>query len=99
MPEYKRLDTTSFDALIKNKDKFLLEYSAIQKEYLDAVDDLIGVWEGKGAKTFYEDAMVIKTNIVGIGDILQTMCDMLIDCKNVFAECDVSIGNVNKDAL
>lgn len=99
MSEYKLLDTTSFNKFIDNRDKFLSEYVAIQKEYVNAVEDLISIWQGKGAKAFYEDATVIKTNIIGIGDILQTMCDMLIDCKSVFDECDISIGKVNKDTI
>ena len=99
MSEYKRLDTASFNALIDNKSSFLSEYADIQKEYISAVEDLIEIWKGRGSEAFYDDAMAIKSNIVGIGDILQTMCDMLEDCKSVFEECDISLETVNRDAV
>jgi hypothetical protein len=27
------------------------------------------------------------------------MCDTLLDCRDVFGECDISLGNNNKDSI
>ena len=99
MSKFKLLDTSSFDNFINNKNKFIDTYESIQKDYIKIVDELMENWKGKGAEAFYKDAMEIKTNISNIGEILQTMCDMLIDCKKIYEECDKSIKEVNKNAL
>lgn len=98
MAELKLLDTQAFNDFIDNKDTFLTEYTKIQSDYNKIVEDLVKIWKGRGATAFYEDAMTIKSNISGIADILQTMCDMLTDCKNVFDECDAALNKVNKEA-
>jgi uncharacterized protein YukE len=98
MAEYNCLDTGTFDAFIDKQDGFVREYEEIKAEYASIVRDLTAIWKGRGADAFKEDAAAVQTNIVGIGDMLQTMCDMLIDCREVFSECDQSIGKANKDA-
>ena len=98
MAEYKRLDTGVFNEFIENQNSILKEYDSIKQEYDAIVKDLTAVWKGRGADAFAEDARTVKANIVGIGDILQTMCDMLIDCRDVFDECDGAIGTANRNA-
>ena len=99
MSEYKLLDTGAFNRFIEKQGKFVQEYDSIRNEYDSIVNELTKIWKGRGADAFTEDAGIVKTNIVGIGDILQTMCDMLIDCRDVFEECDRSIGQSNRDAV
>ena len=98
MSEYKLLDTGAFNAFIENQDDFVKEYEEIEKEYISIVKDLIAIWKGRGATAFSDDAAIVKSNIVGVGEILQTMCDMLIDCREVFDECDRAVGKSNRKA-
>ena len=96
--EFKLLDTGAFNEFIDNQGSYVKEYEAIKKEYDSIVSDLLAFWKGRGADAFSEDAQAVKSNIVGIGDILQTMCDMLIDCREVFNECDHAVGQNNRNA-
>ncbi|MBE6717557.1 MAG: hypothetical protein E7573_11640 [Ruminococcaceae bacterium] len=95
--EYRVLDTKSFDVAIGKKDDLIKKYNDINEEYDRIVNSLLNNWEGRGADAFKEDARTVKTNIVGIFDILRTMCDTLTDCKEIFAECDTSLGNYNRN--
>lgn len=94
---YVTLDTRAFDKAIGKKDDLIRKYNEINEEYDRIVSSLLSNWEGRGADAFKEDARTVKTNIVGIYDILRIMCDTLTDCKEVFAECDTSLGEYNRN--
>lgn len=95
--EYVLMDTKSFDNVINQREYLIGEYEAINSEYDRIIETLLKNWEGRGASAFSSDARTVKTNIVGIFDILKLMCDTLTDCKAVFAECDKSLGDYNRN--
>ena len=94
---YVVLDTRAFDAAIGMKDDLIRSYEALNTEYERIVNTLMENWKGRGAETFKKDAKAVKTNIIGIYDILKTMCDTLEDCRLIFAECDKSLGEYNRN--
>ena len=94
---YVVLDTKAFDAVIEKKDDFISRYDALNSEYDRIVNTLLSNWKGKGANAFKKDAQTVKTNIVGIYDILKMMCDTLTDCRAVFSECDTALGEYNRE--
>ena len=91
------LDTSSFKAVIDQKESLIQEYDAINAEYDRIVNALMANWKGKGAEAFAEDAKKVKTNIAGIYDILKAMCDTLTDCNDIFNQCDTSLSEYNKN--
>ena len=91
------LDTKSFDAAIAKKQGLINSYNALNQEYDRIVSNLMANWKGRGAAAFQKDAGIVKTNIVGIFDILKTMCDTLSDCKEIFSECDTALGEYNRN--
>ena len=91
------LDTRAFDDALSRKENLISSYNAINEEYDRIVSTLLSNWKGKGADAFKKDAAAVKTNIVGIYDILKIMCDTLTDCRAVFAECDTALGEYNRD--
>lgn len=96
------LDTAKIIEFIEEKPKILTEYERLLNKYNEIVDTLTGVdgkWKGVGADAFASDAEIVKTNIVGLGDILATMCSTLQDALEIYDECDRSIGQTNKDVL
>ena len=96
------LDTTKFIEFIEEKPKLLTEYERLLNKYNEIVETLTGTdgkWKGVGADAFASDAEIVKTNIVGLGDILATMCNTLQDALDIFDECDMSIGRTNKEVL
>lgn len=96
------LDTTKFIEFIEEKPKLLTEYERLLDKYDEIVETLTGSngkWKGVGADAFASDAKIVKTNIVGLGDILATMCSTLQDVLEIFDECDRSIGQTNKEVL
>lgn len=95
---YVVLDTRAFDAVIAKKDDLISKYNAINNEYNRIVNALMTNWKGKGADAFRRDAQTVKTNIVGIYDILRMMCDTLTDCRAIFAECDTALGEYNRES-
>lgn len=95
---YVVLDTRAFDAAIAQKDDLIAKYDAINNEYERIVNTLMSNWKGKGANAFRRDAQTVKTNIVGIYDILRVMCDTLTDCRAIFAECDSALGEYNRES-
>ena len=95
--EYTCLDTRAFDAAIAKKDGLINAYNELNSEYDRIVRNLLLNWQGKGAEAFRKDASTVKTNIVGIFDILKIMCDTLTDCREVFRECDTSLGDYNRN--
>jgi len=95
---YVVLDTRAFDATIAKKDSLIKAYNELNDNYDNAVNKLLANWKGNGANAFKKDAQTVKTNIVGIYDILKTMCDALTDCREVFSECDTALGEYNRGA-
>ena len=96
--DYVVLDTRAFDKAIAMRSDLARAYEDINDEYDRIVKDLLKDWKGAGADAFKKDAKTVKTNIVGIFDILKSMCDMLEDCREVFAECDRGLGEYNRSA-
>ena len=95
--EYVCLDTKAFDAAISKKQDLINTYNELNTTYDRIVDELMKNWKGKGAAAFKRDAQTVKTNIVGIFDILKIMCDTLTDCREIFSECDTSMGEYNRN--
>lgn len=96
------LDTTKFIEFIEEKPKLLTEYERLLNKYNEIVETLTGAdgkWKGIGADAFASDAEIVKTNIIGLGDILTTMCNTLQDVLEIFDECDRTIGQTNKNVL
>lgn len=91
------LDTRAFDAAIAKKQSLINTYNELNTEYDRIVNTLLQNWKGRGAAAFQKDAQTVKTNIVGIFDILKIMCDTLTDCKEIFAECDTALGEYNRN--
>ncbi len=92
------LDVNAIDRFIELKPVMNSMYSDLCKEYDSIVAALASEWRGRGGDAFVKDAIKVKSNIKGIKDVLNTMCDMLIDCRNFFEECDNSIGSANRKA-
>lgn len=94
---YVVLDTKAFDTFIEQSGDFVQRYNAINTTYDDIVKALLENWVGEGAAAFKKDARMVKANITGIYDILKIMCDTLTDCRQVFGECDKSLGDFNRN--
>lgn len=94
---YICLDTKAFDAAIAKKEHLISLYNEINEDYDRIVDNLRKNWKGRGAIAFQIDAQAVKTNIVGIFDILKIMCDTLVDCREIFRECDSALGEYNRN--
>ena len=95
--EYHCIDTRVFDRCIEKKQSFISRYDEIVSYYDEIVDKLEDNWEGLGANTFIKDAKVVRTNIKGIADILSHMCNTLEDCREVIAECDHALEDLNRN--
>lgn len=95
--EYIVLDTKAFDTFIEQSASLVQRYDNINSTYDDIVKRLLQDWVGKGADSFYIDAKKVKANITGIYDILKMMCDTLTDCRQIFEECDKSLGDYNRN--
>ena len=94
--EYNLLDTRIMDAVIAQRGQWLQSYSEIESSYQNAVSQLLGNWQGRGADAFREDASAVQRNMTGIYDILRTMCDTLSDCREVFSQRDKGLGDYNR---
>ncbi len=94
---YVTLDTRSFDYALSKKDSLIKAYNDLNNNYDEIVSNLLANWKGKGAEAFKKDAQTVKTNIVGIFEILKIMCDTLTDCKAIFSECDTALGDYNRN--
>lgn len=99
MADFNVLDTRKFDDFISQKDSLIKRYDELSEEYDTIIKNLLENWKGRGADAFAEDSQAIKMNIAGISEILNTMCDVLIDCKSVFSECDEALHESNKTAF
>ena len=95
--DYVVLDTRAFDAALAQKQALINRYDEINNRYDSIVASLALNWKGRGATAFLKDAQTVKTNIVGIYDILRIMFDTLTDCKTVFSQCDTSLGAFNRN--
>ncbi len=93
---YVLLDTRVFDEAIEKKEQLLIDYNSLNEDYDAIVKELLQNWKGRGASAFKHDALTVKSNLVGIHDILKTMCDVLSDCKEIFSECDAALGEYNR---
>ena len=94
---YVLLDTKAFDMALSQKQDLINKYDALNSRYDAIVSSLAANWKGRGASAFLKDAQTVKTNIVGIYDILKIMCDTLTDCKSIFSECDSALGTFNRN--
>ena len=74
---YVVLDTKAFDQALAKKDTLIQSYNELNQEYDRIVNTLLQNWKGRGANAFKKDATTVKTNIVGIFDVLKTMCDTI----------------------
>lgn len=92
---FVRLDTSCFTQALKSKDRLISEYSSITTEFERIEKQLLSKWKGSGADAFQQDCNSVRTNLVGIGDILRTMCDTLEDCREVFYKCDQALKEYN----
>lgn len=99
MSDYNLLDTRAFENFINSQEKLKNRYSSIKNQYGQIIKNLTENWKGGGADAFLEDSQKVMINITGIQDILSTMCDILSDCRDVFAECDSSLGTNNRNAI
>lgn len=99
MSEFNVLDTREFDKFIANQGSFVTRYNELSKEYDTIIKTLLNEWKGKGADAFYSDSQKVRTNISGIQEILQTMCDTLIDCEKIYSECDSALKTSNEQAF
>lgn len=99
MTDYNLFDTNSFGAFIASQGKLQQRYSDIQTRYKQIVDELLEQWKGRGADAFKEDYEKVMSNLIGIQDILLTMCDTLSDCYDIFSECDTSLGINNRNTI
>lgn len=95
--EYNVLDTRSFDAFIAQKESLVQRYNDINSKYDQIVKTLLDDWIGEGADAFRSDAKNVKANINDIYDILKIMCDTLTDCRQIFDECDRTLGDYNRN--
>lgn len=95
MDDYKLLDTSAFDAFIAKRTTILSKYDELDKQYDSIVKTLLEKWKGRGADAFSDDAQKVKSNIAGIGDMMQSMCDYLEDYKDTYLECDSALGTKN----
>lgn len=105
MDGYNLLDSSAFDEFMESKSSFKKRYADIQKKYSDITKSLAEMmdgrynWQGSGAKAFKQDAEIVSSNLLGISEILNTMCDTLSDCYEIFSECDQSLGKNNREAI
>lgn len=91
------LDTRVIDKAIEMCQPLLAEYNAISEKYDTIESALLRNWKGKGADAFKKDSEVVRTNLVGLNDILKTMSDMLQDCRDIFSECDGALKEYNEN--
>ena len=98
MAGYNTLDTKAFNDFISQEATLVKTYNDLVARFGKTVTSLLSKWEGAGADAFKGDADTVRSNIAGLGDILKTMCDMLFDCREIFNECDKSLGAANRDA-
>lgn len=93
---YICLDTRAIDNVIKMREALIAAYDRLNDYYDRSVNRLLQNWVGHGADAFKKDAETVRTNIVGIFDILKTMCDTLEDCREIFGKCDATLGVSNR---
>ena len=95
--QYVVLDTSTFNKALEKKQPLVDMYYQLNNKYDAIVKKLMESWKGSGATAFAEDAKIVRTNLVGVFEILKMMCDTLEDCKEIFSECDHALGEYNRD--
>lgn len=98
MAEYVLLDTSAFLEFIEKKDSILTKYHSLEQEYDSIIDTLLENWEGQGAIAFRGDSNKVRKNIASLGDVLDTMCETLQGCLDIFDECDEALGRINRES-
>ncbi len=96
---FVHLDSKALDTVLEKKDRLLNAYNEINTRYDTIVQNLLNNWKGTGANAFEEDAHAVKMNIGSIQEILQTMCDVLQDCRDLYQLYDTAIGEFNADPI
>ena len=96
---YVLLDTSAFDSAIAQRERLENEYKALNDDYDRIVRELLENWRGRGAEAFKTSAGDIRKNIVGISDILDTMMQILMDCKETFEDYDKKLGDYNPNPI
>ena len=99
MSQYNVIDLKVLLAFAKKKNALIEKYNAINRKYDKTVETLTSKWQGEGAKAFKSDAKNIKTNLIALKDVLSTLCDTISDSVTAFDECDVALGESNKNAV
>jgi hypothetical protein len=77
MSEETLIDTASFNIVIDTRTQLITDYNSITTEYNRIAEKLLNNRNGRGADVLKHDAEKIRTDIGGICDILNTMCDTL----------------------
>lgn len=95
--EFVSVDTRVFDKCIAQKDDYIRRYNEIVTDYDAIINRLAENWSGSAADAFFEDARKIRTNIVGIADILSNMVSTMEDIRAVLGEVDSSLGEFNRN--
>lgn len=91
------LNLQKFYDFINMRQSLLEKYDELGKEYDNIVEVLLLDWKGRGADAFRDEAKKVKSNLVGIEDVLKTMCDRLADCAAKYKSCDAALGKANRE--
>ncbi len=89
------VDTRVIDRCIAKRADFVRRYDAISAKYGEVLSKI--EWQGQGADAFFNDANIVRTNLKGIGDILATMCDALLDIRSVYESTDKALAECNRN--
>ncbi len=93
--EYVCLDTRVIKRCLDRKNEFIKKYNKINTKYTTLMSKIY--WTGKGADAFFDDAQKVRTNLKGIADVLNGMCDTLKNCLDVIEETDKTLGEFNRN--
>ena len=91
------LNIQNFDDFMNARQNLLERYNELSKEYDNIVEKLLLNWKGRGADAFRDEARNVKSNLAGIEDVLNTMCDILADCATVYKSYDSALGKANRE--
>lgn len=97
MAEHTLLDTRAIDKFLDQRASLIKRYQDLDAEYDKIIQSLKQEWKGRGADAFFEDAKNVKSNITGIKEVLNSMCDLLKNCRDIYGETDTSLGKANRD--
>ncbi len=91
------LNMQNFEDFMNARPNLLKRYNELNKEYDNIVEALLLHWKGRGADAFRDESRNVKSNLAGIEDVLNTMCDILADCANVYKSYDSALGKANRE--